>query len=212
MLAGLVISILFAQLRALSASDLVMLPGALARPIDPGSAHLPPFMSTWPPPFEAMRYDAFAATSIEMRTIHGEPEEMTLPYNKGPLRASIVHATYGWPMRCLGHYWVGLQGESKAEKQAEFARQRAEVGWRLAPLFPSWLPFADRSGYRLIPTFVEPLGLVIDTAFWAAVVGAGATVVPFVRREHRRRRGHCGRCGYDVRGLGTCPECGSAVR
>ena len=56
--------------------------------------------------------------------------------------------------------------------------------------------------------------------WWGAVlVGAPAMLawglpmraMPSRRRAERRARGLCGRCGYDMRGIGgACPECGAS--
>jgi hypothetical protein len=43
---------------------------------------------------------------------------------------------------------------------------------------------------------------------WIPVVGAGAVAAVIWRRELRRRPGMCGTCGYELVGLGVCPECG----
>ena len=53
-------------------------------------------------------------------------------------------------------------------------------------------------------------GFAINTIFYAAIVWL-LSLLPFkVRRLVRRNRGHCLKCGYDLRGTsgGVCPECG----
>lgn len=49
--------------------------------------------------------------------------------------------------------------------------------------------------------------LLVGGVLWLLVVG-----VPWawsaVRAHRRLRRGLCTRCGYDMRGLALCPECG----
>ena len=63
---------------------------------------------------------------------------------------------------------------------------------RVLPLRPIWPSFA------------------INTIFYAVLVWC-VTLVPFTaRRFIRNRRGHCIKCGYDLRGDSSagCPECG----
>ena len=53
-------------------------------------------------------------------------------------------------------------------------------------------------------------GFAINTVFYAAILWL-LTLSPFTaRRMIRRKRGHCLKCGYDLRGdySAGCPECG----
>lgn len=43
----------------------------------------------------------------------------------------------------------------------------------------------------------------------AFAVGLAGAWSPWDVRARRRRLGLCGRCAYDVRGIQTCPECGT---
>ncbi len=55
-------------------------------------------------------------------------------------------------------------------------------------------------------------GFAINTIFYAAILWLLAFGPFAVRRVVRRKRGHCIKCGYDLRGTsgggGGCPECG----
>jgi len=56
----------------------------------------------------------------------------------------------------------------------------------------------------------QPTGFAINTVFYGALLWM-LWLSPFVvRRVIRRKRGHCIKCGYDLRGdFSTgCPECG----
>ena len=79
-----------------------------------------------------------------------------------------------------------------------------------------WTGLAVSSGAKLLdPPKALPLipiwpGFAINTIFYAAILWL-LTLGPFTaRRIIRRRRGHCIKCGYDLRGTydGGCPECG----
>lgn len=55
-------------------------------------------------------------------------------------------------------------------------------------------------------------GLAIDTALFGAAWALLFLAAPALR-AWRRRKGRCGACGYDLRGLATstpCPECGAS--
>ena len=76
----------------------------------------------------------------------------------------------------------------------------------IVDLGPKW---SDR-GLRSLP--LQPLwpGFAVNTIFYAAILWL-LTLGPFTaRRMIRRKRGHCIKCGYDLRGdvSSGCPECG----
>ncbi len=123
----------------------------------------------------------------------------------------FIHAD-GWPARAL----VGesMSGEHFAPRRLRHAAQ-----------IPAWL-VRDGGQTRYPPSHVLPLrpiwlGFAFNTIFYAAILWLLA-FAPFtarrrLRRERghiRRKRGHCIKCGYDLRGSsrgeGVCSECGAA--
>jgi hypothetical protein len=65
------------------------------------------------------------------------------------------------------------------------------------------------------PTHVLWAPLFLNLTCWTLTSAVLLSTPLFVRRFHatiRRRRGHCISCGYDVRGLPRCPECGSQAQ
>jgi hypothetical protein len=106
------------------------------------------------------------------------------------------HAT-GWPFVAL---WY----------QIEVSNQTYEVS------APGGIRLFEQGRFLAIPTIralpYRPIwpGIVLNTlcyaALWVAVNIAGIAAMRWIRR----RRGRCGSCGYDTRGLpaGACPECG----
>ena len=71
-------------------------------------------------------------------------------------------------------------------------------------------PGSDERGLRALPLRPIWTGFAINTVFYAAILWL-LTLGPFTaRRMIRQRRGHCIKCGYDLRGhfSAGCPECG----
>ena len=65
-------------------------------------------------------------------------------------------------------------------------------------------------GNNLLPLAAIWPGFAINTIFYAAILWM-LSLGPFAaRRFIRRNRGHCIKCGYDLRGdfSAGCPECG----
>jgi hypothetical protein len=54
-------------------------------------------------------------------------------------------------------------------------------------------------------------GFLVDTVFWGGAAFVVWSVPGLVRRGVRRRRGRCVRCGYELKGLTVCPECGGGA-
>jgi hypothetical protein len=73
--------------------------------------------------------------------------------------------------------------------------------------FDMWMPCVDKL----------PTGLAVSIPFWIPLVlfvayPAWAFLAKPIRNFHRRRRGLCVNCGYNLAGntTGICPECGAA--
>jgi len=144
-------------------------------------------------------------------------------------RHDIVYS-YGWPIPCFENWkthWYGFKRfpEPTDWKRRHVEQQRAElisqlkiatddnsrerISWHLKTL--SSVPFGD--GW--VPKWS---GLLVIFA-----IAIGATLVGFVLAAWLRKvqentfdarveRGHCGACGYDMRGMPQgkrCPECGA---
>ena len=63
-----------------------------------------------------------------------------------------------------------------------------------------------------LPTRVLWVGFVLNGLFYAGLIFGPWQTVSVVRRRHRHVAGRCLRCGYDLAGLGACPECGPGRR
>lgn len=106
----------------------------------------------------------------------------------------LVHATYGSLV-------LEVSDQFLAHRSGSFAMRRFDVT-RFIPWF-----YPARFG---MTTVVLP--------FWTmvALLSAYPTIAfvcPPLRRRHRRRKGLCLECGYNLRGLPEprCPECGTEI-
>ena len=116
----------------------------------------------------------------------------------------------GWP--CLS-LWGGMKLPKGGTVYSSGGRSILLIEQRywIIPLEPA-SPRSALTDFRLLLP-LQPLwpGFAINTAFYAAILWL-LTLGPFTaRRFIRRRRGHCIKCGYDLRGAEheQCPECGT---
>jgi hypothetical protein len=90
-------------------------------------------------------------------------------------------------------------------------------GWDIGPTAHrvEWWPY-DGKFWEYYPGTAQwpgaNWGLKLPLWMPGAAFALGLTAVwrPWDLRARRRRLGLCARCGYDVRGLAECPECGPA--
>ena len=143
-------------------------------------------------------------SSLETQTLYAEERTYW----------SSATTVAGWPflsVRCVrqerwtGH-WTQRQPTAKEQVTVGAVRRGAPAPPVIAPLFGM--------SARRLP--IDPLfpGFLLNTLFYAIVVGAilalPLRLVP-LRRRRRARRGRCPTCNYDLAGLaGPCPECGAA--
>ncbi len=118
-----------------------------------------------------------------------------------------VQIDAGWPVTCMtGGMWERWTGGGLTGTKLELI-QRSYVESIAVDLEESLYT----EGFpRLLPLTPQPTGFAINTAFYAAILWL-VTLGPFTaRRMIRRTRGHCIKCGYDLRGdfSAGCPECG----
>ena len=135
--------------------------------------------------------DLGAPTSEFMDIVNRSPDSLVL-------EVRWLHC-FGWPRRSLWSHW------SRLEDPGEPAPVYASEGYIL-PLVPSWGNLIPRP----LPTRPIWPGFAFNTFFYAATLWL-LTLGPFTaRRMIRRKRGHCIKCGYDLRGdfSAGCPECG----
>ncbi len=119
------------------------------------------------------------------------------------IRSAMRTSAVGLPMRCFIAVAEILPGD------------RPIVRWGRDPSRDPW-PWARDSSLIAIdqvvaPTHVLWAPLLINLAAWSAsgaVLLSTPRLAMVIRSSYRRRRGQCAACGYDLRGLERCPECG----
>lgn len=63
----------------------------------------------------------------------------------------------------------------------------------------------------VLPLEPIPVPFAINTLSYGAIFWSLCLGVTTLRRRRRTTRGHCHSCNYDLAGLTTCPECGTAT-
>jgi hypothetical protein len=113
-------------------------------------------------------------------------------------RRSFLIEGYGWPRIAAYSVTTPLAPKDR------LAPDDIVIGSRLVQRPQFKAPYA-----AVLPAHVIWPGFLVDMAFWggAAFIVWGAPGL--VRRGVRRGRGRCVGCGYELKDLSTCPECGS---
>lgn len=72
------------------------------------------------------------------------------------------------------------------------------------------LPFSDWtvSEQRALPLMPMPIGFIVDTLFWGAIVAGAMAIFHWHRARRRIARDLCPRCGYALASALRCAECG----
>jgi len=144
---------------------------------------------SWPPPTKHMLVPGVGSRLV---VFLGRDED---------LRYSLGLYQWGWPCRAL----------ESVRRSMGPPFHRAVEHYGSFGLVPSQLVPEDHRRRHLPIRPIFP-GLIINTAFYAAILWL-LIPGPFVlRRLIRLKRGRCPKCGYDLRGqlpgAGGCPECG----
>ncbi|UCD74913.1 MAG: hypothetical protein JSV91_14140 [Phycisphaerales bacterium] len=110
----------------------------------------------------------------------------------------IVQVTCGWPLYALECEVVrGVDNENLWYTRAGIGPGIIDPARSVVlPFRPVWPGFAVNTAFHAVILWPLVLGLV--------------ALIRRLRRRGRARRGHCLRCGYDLRGKydAGCPECG----
>lgn len=78
--------------------------------------------------------------------------------------------------------------------------------------YPRWyhagLKLSASSYSHPLPFMVLPLGLLTNSMIYAIALGVATAAWRGIKARKRRSRGCCVTCGYEVKTLHRCPECG----
>jgi hypothetical protein len=115
----------------------------------------------------------------------------------------------GLPFGALNATWI-KEDSSDPSFKARVLTRGWDHGVRLPAAIrkPQPLPDLFESHVPVVPLWP---GFALDTAFYGAIVLLLWSAPGVLRRRTRKRRGRCPACGYDLRGLARCPECGGTM-
>lgn len=97
---------------------------------------------------------------------------------------------------------------------------RTEFGVSAGCFFVTIFPYSEPGSYfgtdgirtRWLPRFESSHGVTeIELPLWCVLVSIALITCWLFYRDRRPLAGHCGHCGYNLRGLpdARCPECGA---
>lgn len=117
-----------------------------------------------------------------------QPQRTRNPYMMG-----MRECASGFPMRCLWRWATPLEHGGMIELPAP-------------PTGGMGGPGLSVPGLPYLPI---PVGLIVNTIFWAGAWWGGLFGLTTFLRHRRLRAGHCPHCNYDLAGINsaTCPEC-----
>ena len=156
-----------------------------------------------PEPISEADFRALVPTWSRFAAI--EPlEELANRYHSDHELVSYDEYASGWPaysLRFFGPFYVIPAGSGNVSYDS-----------RMTGYFHFTLPYkmVERGYGSDLPFLPIWPGFAINTVFYAAVLWL-LTLGPITaRRMIRKKRGHCIKCGYDLRGdfSAGCPECG----
>ncbi len=142
--------------------------------------------------FEGDRLSTEKAVSVfsESHQVDLEDVPMDIPDYTGQWHREM----HGWPAHVLVRtITMPFEGDSIYTSTI-----RLPAGW--------WNHLV---GTGHIPLRASPTGLALNWLLFAPLIYLVLSIPVVVRHTVRSSRGHCTRCGYDLEGLASCPECGN---
>lgn len=167
------------------------LPARWVRPVPP---HWPPVESVHATPGRRPYFTFYCAYTP---TPHGPDPQV---------QHRQEHWRTGWPFRAL-----------QRTDTYDYTLSYATTPGLPAPIFsiergvglPRWLRTPSCTALSIRPIWAGLIGNATLAAAACGVILFGPAAGMRWRRERRRRRDECARCRYELRGLSTCPECGT---
>ena len=142
----------------------------------------------------------------QVRAVHAQESTRRAQGDKTTVRPTVLFDdARGWPLpalRCRWDHGLVPGGPEGGEI--------LQGGIELEPANPQQMSSLSIDDQRALPYWPIWRGLAVDTSFYATILFVLLGGIDFTRRELRRVRGRCIKCGYDLRGdFSTgCSECG----
>jgi hypothetical protein len=185
-------------------------------PLPAESLRLPAFIRSAWPPVTAGSVSVATSPGRTSTTLHcidpGTPRRFFTSAEPGPAEYGLYTESYGWPARsvmtCRPCVFIRSGNGDHMDIQAIFSTFNQRAGLSLGldnP--PAWLP---KNAATRLPVPVWPLwgGLAVNTGAYGGLAAIVLFAPRAIRQAQRSKRGACLNCGYDLRGIGLCPECG----
>lgn len=166
----------------------------------------------WPPQPHSVMYCDSSGLAGEWYSAHGqEPSNGLL----NPTLYRLVKMRVGWPIRTF-----------QFERTLVLPDPRGTIGWMMDDPVSVWsgglpvpyrVPKPDEAlteapCIRRVPIRPCWTGFFVSTGLHALALAGLAAAPPWMVHRLRRLRGQCTICGYDLRGMSVCPECGTRQR
>ena len=177
-----------------------------------------------------------AALVVTIASVEWHPNQQSGIAGTGNVHKSTAAAAMPWPSstphpqpwpdpdswsytRSFGQRYYDVRSASPTNTRgSEFIMSLAQSGWPLPVLETKvmWWDWNDQSlqGYEASPPTKVLYGnlvlnaILIGICVWLIVTMPSFFIV-FSKRRFWARRGRCVFCGYDIKDLEKCPECGS---
>lgn len=125
----------------------------------------------------------------------------------------LMRVRSGWPMKCFeGDDWRHMTlapDTNLPNRQMIVAGQSTYKN--LARVLPDLIPLVTMSSGKYIPYGVVWGGLAINTLVYAIALLALYAGFVWLRNRRRVGAGCCRECGYQLKELTRCPECGKSA-
>jgi hypothetical protein len=130
-----------------------------------------------------------------------------------PPGAKIIRTRFGWPVKAMyiDDIAVSYNSESALPTPQQFneffAQAKQRSGFKFGVLSPDFFPC--KTPKHRIPIAPIWTGWLIDVAFWSVLWLLFGSALQTLIHRLRSRRNRCRSCGYLLKDLTYCPECGT---
>ena len=125
----------------------------------------------------------------------------------------IMRVRAGWPLKCVeGDEWhFSALGPDLRIPDAQMILSNAATYEQLEVVYPNQLPLITLSRAKFVPYRVRWGPLAVDAVVYGVAVWLMVSGILAWRGRRRAIAGRCRACGYQLKDLTRCPECGKPV-